>query len=81
MHNEQDGMYVLWEGTADVKKDGEVVHSYQQGDHFGELALLSKNGLRAASVVATGGHSAKRQFTHCLRLSKADFCRLVPVGR
>lgn len=80
MYSELDGMYMLWEGAADVVIDGEVVHSYTQGDHFGELALLSRRGLRGATVAATGGHSANPRATHCLRLSKADFERLVPAG-
>ena len=38
--------YMLWEGNADVSSAGveEVLHSYGQGDYFGELALLSTKG-------------------------------------
>ena len=104
---------MLWEGNADVSSAGveEVLHSYGQGDYFGELALLSTKGalhspetrsqhvslrmlgasvlswsfgggagLRGATITATGGHSADPKATHCLRLSKADFHRLVPIG-
>ena len=37
---------MLWEGNADVSSAGveEVLHSYGQGDYFGELALLSTKG-------------------------------------
>lgn len=80
MHSELDGMYMLWEGSADVLKDGAVVHSYLQGSFFGELALLSSGGLRSATVSASGGHSKDPKATHCLRLAKVDFDRLVPLG-
>eukprot|EP01052_Picozoa_sp_SAG31_P021102 SAG31_NODE_1614_length_7741_cov_4.817849_4_plen_634_part_00 len=80
MYSDQDGMYLLWEGSADVLQDGDVVHPLAQGDSFGELALLSKRGLRGATVVAGGGHSAQPRMTHCLRLSKAAFHELVPAG-
>eukprot|EP01052_Picozoa_sp_SAG31_P003783 SAG31_NODE_149_length_22476_cov_41.827189_10_plen_1989_part_00 len=80
----EDGMYIVWEGTAQAEKDGEPVHSYKSGDHFGELALLgvnnNKGGRRGATVRATGGHSQAQHVTHCLRLAIERFHKLSSVA-
>ncbi len=47
-------MYVVLEGSADVKVGDQTVASYGPGDHFGEMSVLD-GGPRSASVVATSG--------------------------
>jgi CRP-like cAMP-binding protein len=44
--------FVILEGTAEVKKDGERLTELGPGDFFGEIALLGSER-RTASVVAT----------------------------
>jgi hypothetical protein len=70
-----DGLYIVWEGTAQAEKGGESVHEYTAGDHFGELALLSgrDGSQRKATVRARGGHSQAPRITHCLRLRSEKF--------
>jgi CRP-like cAMP-binding protein len=45
-------LFVIEEGDAEVRKDGEVVWTLGAGDVFGEIGLLA-TGTRTASVVAT----------------------------
>jgi CRP/FNR family transcriptional regulator, cyclic AMP receptor protein len=45
-------LFVIEEGDAEVRKDGEVVRTLGAGDVFGEIGLLA-TGTRTASVVAT----------------------------
>jgi hypothetical protein len=49
-------MFVLSEGTAVVRKaeSRQVIRTYSAGDYFGELALLSADGRRRATVDAVG---------------------------
>lgn len=62
---------VVVEGTADVRKDDEVVNTLRAGDYLGEIALLSGTP-RTASVVATSpvhalvieGHAFQRLLEH-----------------
>jgi CRP-like cAMP-binding protein len=44
--------FIVLDGAADVKKDGEVIASLSPGDVFGEMALLGGKR-RNADVVAT----------------------------
>ena len=44
--------FVILDGTADVRRDGETVNSLSGGDFFGEIALISEEP-RTATVVAT----------------------------
>jgi CRP/FNR family transcriptional regulator, cyclic AMP receptor protein len=45
-------LFVVEEGQAEVRKDGEFVRTLGEGDVFGEIGLLA-TGTRTASVVAT----------------------------
>ena len=45
--------FVIVEGTATVSVDGAHVRQLGPGDHFGELALISKR-VRSATVTADG---------------------------
>jgi len=64
------GFYVLGSGTADVTKDGQVVASYGPGDYFGEIALLSDETKRTATVTATSD-------AEVLGVTKWDFRALI----
>lgn len=64
--------YIIEDGTAVAKKDGQEVMSYAAGDYFGELALI-RNQPRAASVIARG--SAK-----LLSIDSRSFKRLLNVS-
>jgi CRP-like cAMP-binding protein len=45
--------YVVDEGTADVRRDGETIGSLGPGDYFGEAAMMGEDGRRHAEVVVT----------------------------
>jgi len=45
-------LFAIEEGTAEVRRDGEVVAELGPGDVFGEIAVV-EHDLRTASVVAT----------------------------
>ena len=62
--------YVMGTGTADVSKEGNVVASYGPGDYFGEIALLSDDTHRTATVTATSD-------VEVLGITKWDFRALV----
>jgi CRP-like cAMP-binding protein len=47
------GFYVVMSGRARVVRDGRVVNRLEQGEFFGEIALLENAG-RTATVVAEG---------------------------
>ncbi len=64
------GFYVLASGTAEVTRDGAVVATYGSGDYFGEIALLSADTARTATVTATSD-------AEVLGLNKWDFRALV----
>ena len=61
---------MLASGTAEVTKDGAVVATYGPGDYFGEIALLSDDTARTATVTATSD-------AEVLGLTKWDFRALV----
>ena len=44
--------FIVLSGEAEVQRDGKVVDTIGEGDHFGEIALLD-NGPRTATVTAT----------------------------
>jgi CRP/FNR family transcriptional regulator, cyclic AMP receptor protein len=44
--------FVLLKGNADVTKDGKTINTMQEGDFFGEIALVTKMP-RTATVTAT----------------------------
>ncbi len=64
------GFYVLGSGTADVTKEGATVASYGPGDYFGEIALLTDEHTRTATVTATSD-------AEVVGLTKWDFRALV----
>ncbi len=45
-------MYGIIEGTVELKVNGEVVETIEQGDVFGEGALVHHEGTRASTAVA-----------------------------
>lgn len=47
-----NAFYLLAKGSAEVRKKGKVLHSFDKGDCFGEIAFLTA-ARRTASVVAT----------------------------
>lgn len=57
--------FVIVEGTATVSLDGREVRQLGPGDHFGELALISKR-VRSATVTADGP-------MRCLGMRSWDF--------
>ncbi|KAK3275126.1 hypothetical protein CYMTET_16728 [Cymbomonas tetramitiformis] len=64
-----DRFYILEEGSAKALIGKNPVKSYQPGDYFGELALLT-NAPRAASVVATSECT-------CISMDRAAFRRVL----
>ena len=64
------GFYVLGSGTAEVTKDGEVVATFGPGDYFGEIALLTDEPARTATVTATSA-------AEVLGVTKWDFRALI----
>jgi len=53
--NEKDpgsSFYIIKEGVCSVQKEGKEVKRLVKGESFGEMALLSNNGLRQMSIVA-----------------------------
>ncbi len=44
--------FVIEEGTAEVRRDGERIAELSAGDFFGEIGLLD-GGIRTATVIAT----------------------------
>jgi CRP-like cAMP-binding protein len=59
------GFFVVTEGEADVLVGGKQVGTLSAGDHFGELALITK-AERTATVTA-------RTELRCLEISFSDF--------
>lgn len=68
--NRSIGFYVLGSGSAEVSKDGAVIASYGPGDYFGEIALLSDDTARTATVTATSD-------SEVVGLTKWDFRALL----
>jgi CRP/FNR family transcriptional regulator, cyclic AMP receptor protein len=64
------GFYVLGSGSAEVSKDGAVLATYGPGDYFGEIALLSDDAERTATVTATSD-------SEVVGLTKWDFRALL----
>ena len=54
-----DSAYILLDGTAEIRKSGEVRKTLNAGDVFGEIALVGHR-LRSASVVAASDITALR---------------------
>ncbi|MEI7548229.1 MAG: cyclic nucleotide-binding domain-containing protein [Actinomycetota bacterium] len=50
--DEGDQMYLLLSGTADASVEGKVLHTFNAGDYFGELAVL-RPAPRTSDVTAT----------------------------
>ena len=61
-----DALYFIEQGTAKAEIDGLTVMAYQEGDYFGEMALLTGEPRKA--TVRAGGEGAQ-----LLKLCKARF--------
>jgi CRP-like cAMP-binding protein len=59
-------MFVILEGTAEVRTGGRTVASLEAGDHVGEMALVLADQTRTADVVATSD-------VRVVQLSRWDF--------
>lgn len=44
-------MYFISKGTLHVYMGGQFVRVLKDGDYFGEIALLTKAGIRTATIV------------------------------
>lgn len=64
------GFYVLGSGSAEVTVDDQVVATYAPGDYFGEIALLTDQPARTATVTATSD-------AEVLGLTRWDFRALI----
>jgi CRP-like cAMP-binding protein len=60
------GFFMITSGTATVEIGGETRRTLGPGDYFGEVAMLSDDGVRSATVVATTE-------LHCLAMSAWQF--------
>jgi len=73
---EGNSMYILVSGEATAEKDGKAVYTYRNsGDFFGELALSSPGGLRAASVRAVG-----KAETSCFMIGKKNLDKVMGLS-
>ena len=71
-----NSMYILVSGEATAEKDGKAVYTYRnRGDFFGELALSSPGGLRAASVRAVG-----KAETSCFMIGKKNLDKVMGLS-
>jgi len=64
-----DRFYLILDGKVEIRKEGRVLATLSKGQFFGELSLIDGQPW-AADVVAV-------ETTHCLRLSKRVFSKLV----
>jgi len=64
-----DRFYLILDGKVEIRKGGRVLATLSKGQFFGELSLIDEQPW-AADVVAV-------ENTHCLRLSKRVFSRLI----
>jgi CRP/FNR family cyclic AMP-dependent transcriptional regulator len=62
-------LFVILDGRASVRKDGQTIASFTAGEFFGEISLLDP-GPRTAEIVADAP-------TRCLRLAGEDFWDLL----
>lgn len=68
-----DKFYIIEEGAAEAKKDGDKVMTYGVGDYFGELALI-RNTNRAATISITAAPAK------LLSIDSVTFKRLLDVS-
>lgn len=64
--------FVLFDGTAQVTKNGEDLVTLGSGDFFGELALAG-DGRRTATVTATSAVTLAAMFGSQFRLLERDY--------
>ena len=71
-----DTFYIISKGHVEIKKHDEttgedsVLREMGEGSYFGEMALLSEDDLRTASVIC-------KTRTHCYTLDRDPFIRLI----
>jgi CRP-like cAMP-binding protein len=59
-------LFAIESGEAEVRRDGEAIHTLAAGDVFGEIGLLA-TGTRTATVVATAPCRLLAMFTRDFR--------------
>ena len=64
------GMFILLEGVATVDVRGKRPRDLDAGGCFGELALLTPDGVRTARVRA-------KTDVRCLAISRSEFCEML----
>jgi hypothetical protein len=66
-------MFIVESGQCEAWKFGAVVHSYSEGDFFGERALLSREKRGASVVVSEAAASGRGNGCRLLRLSEQAY--------
>lgn len=61
--------YIVYDGVAQVRRDGRLINRLKAGDFFGEISLL-QNGSAIADVVAQGR-------LRCLQIDRTSFLRFM----
>eukprot|EP01047_Picozoa_sp_COSAG01_P068032 COSAG01_NODE_9741_length_2357_cov_3.922055_1_plen_164_part_10 len=66
-------MFIVESGQCEAWKFGAVVHTYSEGDFFGERALLSREKRGASVVVSEAAASGRGNGCRLLRLSEQAY--------
>ncbi|HUR83982.1 MAG TPA: cyclic nucleotide-binding domain-containing protein [Solirubrobacteraceae bacterium] len=66
-------LFVIVEGTASVRHDGEHIAGLGPGDFFGEIALLDDERRRTSTVIATSPMRLAVMQGHDVRVVEREF--------